>query len=134
MYGGLQLVAEVIDQGRELSQFVADFVMYARNMLLASTVDDLSGLVDMSSENLKRLKEDASLLSTVELMRYIRMLSDLSNQLRYATQKRILIETTFMKLAYPETDASPEGMNARLGRSSVRFGTSRPVHRFRQLQ
>lgn len=111
---GLQLVAEVIDQGRELSQFVADFVMYARNMLLASTVDDLSGLLDMSSENLKRLKEDASLLSTVELMRYIRMLSDLSNQLRYATQKRILIETSFMKLAYPETDASPEGMNARL--------------------
>ena len=36
--------------------------MYARNMLLASTVDDLLGLVDMSSENLKRLKEDASLL------------------------------------------------------------------------
>ena len=111
---GLQLVAEVIDQGRELSQFVSDFVMYVRNMLLASTVDDLTGLVDMSSENLKRLKEDASLLSTVELMRYIRMLSDLSNQLRYATQKRILIETNFMKLAYPETDASPEGMNARL--------------------
>ena len=111
---GLQLVAEVIDQGRELSQFVSDFVMYARNMLLASTVDDLSGLVDMSSENLKRLKEDASLLSTVELMRYIRMLSDLSNQLRYATQKRILIETSFMKLAYPETDASVEVMNAKL--------------------
>lgn len=129
---GLQLVAEVIDQGRELSQFVADFVMYVRNMLLASTVDDLSGLVDMSSENLKRLKEDASLLSTVELMRYIRMLSDLSNQLRYATQKRILIETSFMKLAYPETDASPEGMNARLAEiqrtlRNLPVGTSLPT-------
>ncbi len=129
---GLQLVAEVIDQGRELSQFVSDFVMYVRNMLLASTVDDLSGLVDMSSENLKRLKEDASLLSTVELMRYIRMLSDLSNQLRYATQKRILIETSFMKLAYPETDASPEGMNARLAEiqrtlRNLPVGTSLPT-------
>ena len=129
---GLQLVAEVIDQGRELSQFVSDFVMYARNMLLASTVDDLSGLVDMSSENLKRLKEDASLLSTVELMRYIRMLSDLSNQLRYATQKRILIETSFMKLAYPETNASPEGMNARLAEiqrtlRNLPVGTSLPT-------
>lgn len=129
---GLQLVAEVIDQGRELSQFVSDFVMYARNMLLAATVDDLSGLVDMSSENLKRLKEDASLLSTVELMRYIRMLSDLSNQLRYATQKRILIETSFMKLAYPETDASPEGMNARLAEiqrtlRNLPVGTSLPT-------
>ena len=129
---GLQLVAEVIDQGRELSQFVSDFVMYARNMLLASTVDDLSGLVDMSSENLKRLKEDASLLSTVELMRYIRMLSDLSNQLRYATQKRILIETSFMKLAYPETDASPEGMNVRLAEiqrtlRNLPVGTSLPT-------
>ena len=101
-------------------------------MLLASTVDDLSGLVDMSSENLKRLKEDASLLSTVELMRYIRMLSDLSNQLRYATQKRILIETSFMKLAYPETDASPEGMNARLAEiqrtlRNLPVGTSLPT-------
>lgn len=129
---GLQLVAEVIDQGRELSQFVSDFVMYTRNMLLASTVDDLSGLVDMSSENLKRLKEDASLLSTVELMRYIRMLSNLSNQLRYATQKRILIETSFMKLAYPETDASPEGMNARLAEiqrtlRNLPVGTSLPT-------
>lgn len=110
----LHIVSEVIDQGRELSQFVADIILYVRNMLLASTVDDLTGLVDMSSENLNRLKEDASLLSTVEIMRYIRMLSDLSNQLRYSTQKRILIETTLMKLAYPETDPSPEGMNARL--------------------
>lgn len=110
----LETVARVIDQGRELSQFVNDLVMYIRNMLLASTVDDLTGLVDMSSENLKRLREDAALLSTTELMRYIRMLSELTNQLRYAIQKRILIETTFMKLAYTETDATPDGMNARL--------------------
>ncbi len=110
----LETVAGVIDQGRELSQFVNDFVQYIRNMLLASAVDNLTGLVDMSSENLKRLREDASLLSTPELMRYIRMLSELTNQLRFAVQKRILIETTLMKLAYAETDVTADGMNARL--------------------
>lgn len=110
----MELVAEIVEQGRELSQFAADFLYYVRNMLMAKTVDDLNGLVDMSRENLARLREDAGSFSIDELLRYIRMLSELCNQLRYSMQKRVLIETTLMKLAYTETDVTPEGVNARI--------------------
>ncbi|MBE6005485.1 MAG: DNA polymerase III subunit gamma/tau [Lachnospiraceae bacterium] len=110
----LDIIAKVIEQGREIGQFISDLIMYIRNLLLAKTVDNLHGLVDMSKENLERLKSDSKLFSTTELLRYIRMLSDLSNQMRYSTQKRILLETTLMKLAYPETDASLDGINAKL--------------------
>lgn len=110
----LKLISDMIEQGREISQFVGDFILYIRNMLLQATVDNIIGLVDMSKENLKRLKEDSKLLSIDELMRYIRILSELSNQMRYSSQKRILVEITLMKLAYPETDVSMEGVNARI--------------------
>ena len=110
----LNIISEVIEQGREIGQFINDLIMYIRNLLLAKSVDNLNGLVDMSGENLLKLKEDSTLFSVDELLRFIRMLSELSNQMRYSVSKRILLETTLMKMAYPETDASLEGLNAKL--------------------
>lgn len=111
----IRVVSEVVSQGRELAQFITDLIQYVRNMLLVKMMSDVSGLVELSSDNMKRLKEDADQISVEELMRYIRMLSELSNQLRYAIEKRILIETVLLKMAFPETDASNEGLAARMG-------------------
>ena len=47
-------------QGRELGQFVTDFIWYMRNLLLIRSADDAEGLVDMSEENLKQLRSDAA--------------------------------------------------------------------------
>ncbi len=110
----LGLVRSMAEQGREMSQFAADFLFYIRNMLMAKKVDKLDGIVDMSRENLKRLREDSELLSMDELLRYVRILSELGNQMKFSTQKRVLLETTLLRLAYPETDVTPEGVNARL--------------------
>ncbi|WP_031555645.1 DNA polymerase III subunit gamma/tau [Oribacterium sp. FC2011] len=110
----LNIISEVIEQGREIGQFINDLIMYIRNLLLAKSVDNLNGLVDMSNENLLKLKDDSKLFSVDELLRFVRMLSELSNQMRYSVSKRILLETTLMKMAYPETDSSLEGLNAKL--------------------
>lgn len=110
----LGILADSLEKGRELSQFVGDFLFYIRNLLMAKTVENLSGLVDMSKENLERLQEDKERFSLKELVRYVRQISELNNQLRYSSQKRVLIETSLIKLAYPETDSTPEGMAARI--------------------
>ncbi len=110
----LDIISQVIEQGREIGQFISDLIMYIRNLLLSKSVDNLTGLVDLSKENMEQLKKDSKLFSTIELLRYIRLLSELSNQIRYSTQKRILLETTMMKLAYPDTDATIDGLNAKI--------------------
>ena len=51
---------EIVIQGRELGQFVTDFIWYLRNLLLVQSADDAEGLLDMSEENLKQLKEDST--------------------------------------------------------------------------
>ena len=52
---------EMVIQGRELSQFVADFIWFLRNLLLLKTAEDAEELLDMSEDNLKLLREDAKL-------------------------------------------------------------------------
>lgn len=105
---------EMVIQGRELSQFVADFIWFLRNLLLLKTAEDAEELLDMSEDNLKLLKEDAKLTDENTLMRYIRVCSDLSNRIRFANQKRVLIELAFIKLTKPEMEQNLDSILERL--------------------
>ena len=91
-------------QGRELTQFVTDFTWYLRNLLLLKSSDDIEDVIDVSSDNLVRLKEEAQMLETESIMRYIRIFSELSGQIKYASQKRILVEIALIKLCRPNME------------------------------
>ena len=105
---------EIVIQGRELGQFVTDFIWYLRNLLLVQSTDDAEGLLDMSEENLKQLKEDSTKTDGNTLMRYIRVLSELSNQLRYASQKRVMVEVALIKLTRPSMEPDMDSVLQRL--------------------
>ena len=61
--GSIALLEELVIQGRELGQFVVDFTWYLRNLLLVQSADDMEDVLDISSENLKLLKEEAQLVT-----------------------------------------------------------------------
>lgn len=107
---------EMVIQGRELGQFVNDFIWYMRNLLLLKTARDAENMLDMSSDNLALLKEEADLVDTETLMRYIRVFSELSNQLRYASQKRVMVELAFIKLTRPAMEQDLSSVLQRLAR------------------
>ncbi len=104
----LGVLQDIVLQGRELSQFVTDFTWYLRNLLLIKSAEGVEDIIDVSSDNLARLKEEAQIAENDTIMRYIRVLSELSGQIRYAAQKRILIEIAIIKLCRPsmETDTA----------------------------
>lgn len=109
--GCMSLLEEIIMQGRDLSQFISDFIWYLRNLLLIQTTDDagrLEDIIDVSAENLKQLSADAKLADADTLMRYIRVLSDLANDLRYASNKRIKTEIALIKLSKPAMEQSTD--------------------------
>ena len=102
--GCIGLLEEIVMQGRELVQFVTDFTWYLRNLLLLKSSDDIEDIIDVSSDNLLLLKEEAGMLETGTLMRYIRVFSELSGQIKYAPQKRIIIEIALIKLCRPDME------------------------------
>lgn len=112
--GCIELLEEIVMQGRELTQFVTDFTWYLRNLLLVQSSDNLEDVIDMSTDNLSRLKEEAGMVEMDQIIRYIRIFSDLSGQIRYASQKRILVEIALIKLCKPNMETNEEALLDRI--------------------
>lgn len=112
--GSIRTLEEMIVQGKEISQFVTDFTWYMRNLLLVQTSENPQDAVDVSSEQLAELKEESKMVETDTLMRYIRVFSELSNQLRYATQKRVTVEIALIKLCRPQMEINTDSLLDRL--------------------
>ncbi len=112
--GCIGLLEEIVIQGRELSQFVIDFTWYLRNLLLARSSENIEDVIDVSTENMERLAAEAQMTDANTLMRYIRIFSELSGQIRYASQKRILIEVALIKLCRPGMETDIDSLLARI--------------------
>ena len=112
--GVMAMVEELIMQGRELSQLAADFTWYLRNLLLAKTSDRIEDVLDVSSENLVRLQEEAEMVETEALLRYIRIFSELSGQLKYASQKRVMLEVALIRLCVPAMETNQDSLLERI--------------------
>ena len=110
----LTLVDVFIMQGRELTQLINDFTWYQRNLLLLKSSDNMEDVLDVSTENLAQLREEAEMIDEITLFRYIRIFSELSNQMRYATQKRIMLEVALIKLCIPSMEADQESVVERV--------------------
>lgn len=112
--GCVQLLEDIVIQGRELGQFVTDFTWYLRNLMLVQASDHLEDVVDMSADNLKRLKEEAAMADMEKIIRFIRIFSELSGQIRYAVQKRILVEVALIKLCKPQMETVQDALIDRI--------------------
>ncbi|MBO5523036.1 MAG: DNA polymerase III subunit gamma/tau, partial [Roseburia sp.] len=71
--GAIGTIDEMVVEGRELGQFVTDFTWYLRNLMLVQSSDDMEDVLDISTENLALLKEEAEMVDIDILMRYIRI-------------------------------------------------------------
>ena len=110
----IRTLEDLIIGGRELGQFVGDFTWYMRNLLLVKTSENPEEAIDVSSENLKLLQEESEMVDVETLMRYIRIFSDLSSQIRYSTQKRVLVEIALIKLCRPAMETNLDSVLDRL--------------------
>lgn len=117
----IEAIDELLLQGRELGQFVTDLIWYLRNLLLVMTSDVSADTLDMTEEGLAQLKYQADQLDMNQLMRYIRVLSELSNQMRFASSKRVLLELAIIRLAHPEMEQTTDAVLQRLNTLEDQF-------------
>ena len=110
----IHVLDEIVMQGRELGQFVNDFIWYLRNLMLIKTSDQAAEIIDASAERIQALKEEAQMVDTDVIMRYIRIFSELSNQIKYSSQKRVLIEIALIKLTKPAMEPDISSLNNRI--------------------
>jgi DNA polymerase-3 subunit gamma/tau len=112
--GSIALLEEMVVKGRDLNQFVIDFTWYLRNLMLVKSDTDMEDVLEVTSEHMALLKEEAGMVDNETLMRFIRIFSELANQIRYSSQKRVLIEIALVKLCRPQMEQDYEAVLDRL--------------------
>ena len=114
--GCMKLLDEIMMSGRDLNQFITGLIWYLRNLMVISVSASGSEMVDVSTEQLEQMQQEIKKVDETGIIRYIRILSELSNQIKYATQKRVLTEVAFVKLCVPEMEkkTSDDSLLARI--------------------
>jgi DNA polymerase-3 subunit gamma/tau len=109
----LDVIEKVVESGKDLVRFVDDVMSLYRNMLMVE-IGASRELVDLADEDYDSLKALTKAYSTEEILNSLDLLKKAANDVRWATQPRIVLETAMVKLAMPELWAGNVGETARL--------------------
>ena len=106
--GAVRIYNDAIASGGDTAVFVSDYIWYLRNLLLMKAAGgDASSLIDLPQEQLAELREDAGNVPEDTVLEYIRTLSELSCQLRYAANARVTAETALIGMSVPKGKKHP---------------------------
>lgn len=112
----LRLLDEIVARGRELTQFTVDFTWYLRNLLLAKASEELMDTMEIPTDYRDAFLQEVHANEADRLVRFIRIFSDLTNQIRYASQKRVLVEVALIKLCKPQMEQEQDALADRVAR------------------
>ena len=112
----LRLLDEIVIRGRELTQFTVDFTWYLRNLLIAKASEELMDTMEIPTDYQEEFLNEVHANEEERLVRFIRIFSELTNKIRYASQKRVLVEVALIKLCKPQTEENREALLDRISR------------------
>lgn len=105
----LGVLDRILAQGRELVQFVTDFIAYLRNVMLLRASENIADSLDVSRDNLELMLTDARASDLNQVLHYINVFSELTDQIRYSPNRRVLTEAAIIRLCEP-TMETPQGV------------------------
>jgi len=111
--GALALIARLASEGADLRRFVSDAIAHFRGIFLAQYASNIDEVIDASTEAIAEWRQQAAVISSVEVLRTIDELSTALLQLRDGREERLVVEISLIRLTRPETVESVEGVHAR---------------------
>lgn len=110
----LGLLDDIVARGRELTQFTVDFTWYLRNLLLTKASEDLMDTMEIPTDYREEFLKEVHANNAEQLVRFIRIFSELTNKIRYASQKRVLVEVALIKLCKPQMEMEYDALSHRV--------------------
>jgi len=127
----MEIVDDIFSDGREIRQFVSDFMEHLRNLLVTLTAENPEELIDLSQDGINKLKAQAKNISSDEVIYLIKVFSALLSDMRYASNQRIMLETELIKLSAPTARSDVDYLSARLAEieRKLKNGMFQPVQK-----
>ena len=97
--GALVLLDEALQEGKDVKQLMKDWMSHYRSLLITKYIKNAEDMLNMSTENVEKLRQQSMQVSLEEINSGIITLSKTINDARYSTQPRILLELAIVTIA-----------------------------------
>jgi DNA polymerase-3 subunit gamma/tau len=98
--GCFLMVDKAVNRGIEFAPLLDGFGKFLRNLIYSRLDAFTPEELNISAELFAKFKETSTSLSNGDLLRISKMLIDLQAQIRYSSNPRLLVETTFARMAW----------------------------------
>ena len=110
----ISLVEQLVMEGKDIGQFVADLIYFYRNLLICRVTQNPREIIEASEESMNSMKQLASDLAEEEIVLILKELSQLEATLKWATHPRIMLEVALIKICNSNFKAGQESLHERL--------------------
>ena len=111
----MDIVEEVVSEGRHVQHFCGELTRYFRNLLVMKISGADTRLVAAGPDEKERLASHLAHFSEEDLTRYLHLLLELYRELQFSTQARFRLEVGLLKLVYAGRLEPIENVIAELG-------------------
>jgi DNA polymerase-3 subunit gamma/tau len=96
--GILLKIDNIIQEGKDITQFIRDLIYHFRNLLIAKTSRNPVDIIDMDEELINRFKEQSKDISVDFILKSLDILTTSENQASWSIQPRIILEMAAIKM------------------------------------
>jgi len=102
--GGILLVDEIVKSGHDLREFASGLIEHLRNLLVARSTG-ITHLLEVSDHYRQRYDSEAQKFPESDILRLIKLATDVDNALRWSPQPRYKLETALVQMISLEGSA-----------------------------
>ena len=95
----LQMLDRLLGEGKEVRQLMKDWIGHYRNLMLTKFMKNPEDMINLSKENVERIREQSQRIDMTEISEAILQLSRTLQDARWSTQPRILLEMCIVTMA-----------------------------------
>jgi len=106
--GVLLKIDNIIQEGKDIAQFIKDLIYHYRNLLIIKTSKNPLDVLDMDEELANRFKEQSQNVSLDFILKSLDILTSSENQVSWSSQPRIILEMAAIKMINLEKNLSLE--------------------------
>lgn len=113
-------VVELIDQmhnsSKDMQRLCEELISFYRNLLIIKTIKDFNLLIVASSEETEHLQNEAAQYSLPFIINAIDVFAGALERMQRSVNRRVVLETTLIKLCEPQLDSSVNSLLQRIDR------------------
>ncbi|WP_313233774.1 DNA polymerase III subunit gamma/tau [Tissierella praeacuta] len=104
----LQSIDEVIQNGKDIHQFIKDLISHFRNLMIVKTSKNPLELIDIDEETLERYSNQVKDINIEFILRSLDILGMADERAKWSTQPRVILEMAVIQLIRLEDELSLE--------------------------